>query len=113
MYLSFRDFVKDENNHRIQKCPMASVGSDCQTVAGTGSSGSGATQLSYPQGVAVDSNGDYVIADAWPARLFPSCFMQLTMGTFAAFGEQCLTITFSVEKCIEHIRLRMKQSLIR
>ena len=44
--------VTDTNNHRVQKCPKASPGAACITVAGTGGQGAGATQLYGPHGIA-------------------------------------------------------------
>merc|ERR1711907_650162 len=55
--------IADRSNYRIQKCPAASPGSACTTVAGTGGEGSGATQLDYPTGITLDASGDYLIAD--------------------------------------------------
>ena len=43
--------VTDVGNHRVQKCPKASPGAACTTVAGTGGLGTGATQLYYPTGI--------------------------------------------------------------
>ena len=44
--------IADTYNNRIQLCSAFSPGSPCQTVAGTGSVGSGTTQLHWPHGVA-------------------------------------------------------------
>ena len=43
--------VTDTFNHRVQKCPKASPGAACTTVAGTGGYGAGDTQLYYPTGI--------------------------------------------------------------
>ena len=44
--------IADKENHRIQLCSALAPGTPCQTVAGTGSSGSGPTELSSPRSVA-------------------------------------------------------------
>ena len=44
--------ITDQNNHRVQKCPKASPGAACTTVAGTGGKGAGDTQLNKPCGIA-------------------------------------------------------------
>ena len=44
--------IADTGNDRIQLCSALAPGSDCQTVAGTGSPGSGATELFSPNSVA-------------------------------------------------------------
>jgi len=41
--------VVDTDNNRVQKCPAASHGSDCVTVAATGGWGNGAKQLDSPE----------------------------------------------------------------
>ena len=43
--------ITDQWNHRVQKCPKASPGAACTTVAGTGVAGAGATQLNSPSGI--------------------------------------------------------------
>jgi DNA-binding beta-propeller fold protein YncE len=55
--------IADTDNHRIQKCDPGKPWQACTTVAGTGSSGNGATQLKTPRGIALDASGDYIIAD--------------------------------------------------
>ena len=45
--------IADSGNHRIQLCSAFAPGSPCQTVAGSGSGGSGPTELSWPNGVAL------------------------------------------------------------
>ena len=44
--------ITDHDNHRVQKCPKASAGAACTTVAGTGGKGAGDTQLNGPFGIA-------------------------------------------------------------
>ena len=44
--------ITDEENYRVQKCPKASPGAACTTVAGTGGQGAGPTQLNSPYGIA-------------------------------------------------------------
>lgn len=57
-------FVADNGNHRIQKFPPNSTaGTAGTTVAGTGASGSGPTQLNSPTGLYVDGNGNIFVAD--------------------------------------------------
>lgn len=61
-------YVADADNHRIQKwLPGASSG---VTVAGqTGVSGSASNQLSGPNGVLVDTNGNIYISDTYNYRI--------------------------------------------
>merc|ERR1711933_232781 len=75
--------IADSSNHRIQRCPAASPGSACTTVAGTGVPGSGATQLKYPIGLAIEPSGHYIIADRNNHRV-QRC-------PAASFGSACTT----------------------
>jgi sugar lactone lactonase YvrE len=52
-------YVADSENNRIQKCSYA-AGWTCSTFHGTGSSGSGVNELSYPYGVAVSGSNVYI-----------------------------------------------------
>ena len=45
--------IADSRNHRVRLCSS----NTCSMVAGTGSNGSGLTQLSFPSSVAVDDEG--------------------------------------------------------
>ena len=55
--------IVDTNNHRVQLCSRNSPGSVCETVVGTGVRGGGANQLRDPEDVAIEANGDFVVAD--------------------------------------------------
>merc|ERR1711988_917571 len=61
--------IADSGNHRIQRCPFASPGSACFTVAGTGGPGSNPTQLLNPSGIVIDLSGDYAISDSSNNRI--------------------------------------------
>ena len=61
--------IADSSNHRIQLCPGSSPGSPCITVVGTGTAGSGATELNWPRGIALTAEGDYVVADRFNHRI--------------------------------------------
>ena len=67
--------VADRFNNRIQLCPASSPQSACSTVAGTGTAASTTTQLKGPCGVAIDSSGNYAVADMSNHRvqLCPAC----------------------------------------
>ena len=57
-------FVSDAGNNRIQKFPPNSTSlTSGTTVAGTGTSGSGSTQLSAPTGLFIDGRGNIFVAD--------------------------------------------------
>src|SRR5262249_43565373 len=82
-------FIADGYNHRVRK-----IGADgiIRTVAGTGSQGDGGdggpatnSQLRYPQGVAVDSDGALYIADTSNGRL-RKVSANGTISTFAGGG---------------------------
>jgi len=60
--------VADSYNHRIQRC-VKTGGSPCTTVAGTGSPGTGATELNEPWQLVVDLEGNYIIADSKNHRI--------------------------------------------
>merc|ERR1719189_2408381 len=60
--------VVDQSNNRVQRCPGAG-GGDCTTVAGNQGAGRGAQQLRVPRGVAIASNGDFIVADEHNARV--------------------------------------------
>merc|ERR1719210_1660650 len=62
--------IADKDNHRIQKCPAASPGSDCTTIAGTtGSSGSALDKLYDPYHAIYDPSGNLFIADKGNRRV--------------------------------------------
>ena len=68
--------ITDYNNHRVQKCPKASPGAACTTVAGTypKSRGAGATQLDYP--TSISDEGPPKSSKGWlhPARILVQNF---------------------------------------
>ena len=54
----------------IERCAMSSEGTSCETVVGTeGIEGADANALRYPNNVAIDSAGDYVVADSGNHRV--------------------------------------------
>lgn len=58
-------YVVDEGNNRVMRFPTGSTdGSTGVLVAGTGTAGSGASQLNNPRSVIVDRNGILFISDA-------------------------------------------------
>ena len=59
--------MADAGNNRIQK--WAAGATTGTTVAGIGSSGSGATQLNYPNGVYVDGSSNIYVADQTNNRI--------------------------------------------
>ena len=61
--------IADVNNHRIQLCSGSSPGSPCVTVVGTGTAGSGPTELRNPNDIALTPDGDYVVADTGNHRI--------------------------------------------
>ena len=62
-------WVVDNNNHRVQfYCRTASNTTAGRTVAG-GSSGTGAAQLYYPVGLALDSDMNLYVADTSNQRI--------------------------------------------
>ena len=61
--------IADYGNHRVQLCPFDSPRTGCATVVGTGTSGSGAAELSSPLSVVLDGAGDYVVADRHNHRI--------------------------------------------
>ena len=61
--------IADVENHRIQLCSGSSPGSLCVTVVGTGTAGSGATELSNPYDIALTPDGDYMVVDTWNHRI--------------------------------------------
>ncbi len=65
-YLSTNSlYVVDTGNNRIIKFPSGSTSATSGTVvAGTGTAGSGATQLNNPRSVVVDRSGILYITDA-------------------------------------------------
>ena len=66
--------ISDTFNHRVRRCDGGAPSPYCWTVAGSGSAfspndGSGANELSYPSGLAIDEDGRYVIADCGNHRI--------------------------------------------
>ena len=66
--------ISDTFNHRVRLCNAGTPSPFCQTVAGYGSAlselgGSGANELSFPSGLAIDEDGRYVIADCGNHRI--------------------------------------------
>ena len=55
--------IADEENNRIQVCPLVSPRSDCITVGGSGGQGSGGLELDGPRHATVDGDGMHVISD--------------------------------------------------
>ena len=89
---SSENLVADTGNHRILLCPPSSgtKADECTTVAGLGGEGSGASQLKTPGAVAIDGNGDYVIAD------YDNHRVQLCNAT--SIGGSCTTVAGTGEK---------------
>ena len=86
-------FIADINNHRIRR--VAATGGTISTVAGTGSSGvSGdgaaatSAQLSQPYDVAVDSAGNFYIADRVNSRIRRVDAASGNISTFAGDGSR-------------------------
>ena len=61
-------YISEWNNHRVVKW-LAPTYEKSIVVAGNGSSGSEANQLSYPQGIYVDGSGDLFVADTKNNRI--------------------------------------------
>jgi len=62
--------VNDASNHRVVRCSSSgSSGSACTNVAGTGTAGTGVNQLYHPESVAIESNGDFLVADRYNQRV--------------------------------------------
>ena len=66
--------ISDTFNHRVRLCNAGTPSPFCLTVAGYGSAGtrdggSGADELSFPRGLAIDEDGRYVIADSGNHRI--------------------------------------------
>jgi len=61
-------YVADEANHRVQRCEY-STGWICSTFHGTGIEGSGADQLRWPDGIAVDTSNNVYIVDSNNGRV--------------------------------------------
>jgi NHL repeat len=63
-------FVVDNNNHRIQLyCRYPGVSSTARTIIGTGSQGSTPTTLTFPTGLALDSDLNIYVADTSNHRI--------------------------------------------
>jgi len=80
-------FVSDTLNNRVvEYAYSASTGSYASTgkvVAGTGTAGSGLSQLSYPGGIALDAKGDLFVADSSNNRVEEFAYNSAT-GSYAA-----------------------------
>lgn len=84
--------IADEQGHRVLR--MKADGSNWQTVAGTGKrgfsgDGNAATeeQLAFPMGVAVDRNGDIIVADSENCRIRKVDSRSGAITTIAGTGE--------------------------
>ncbi len=80
-------YVADQNNHRIQKFPPNSTSlTNGSTVAGTGTAGSAANQLSSPRGVYVDGTGNIYVSEFNNHRIqkFPPTSTNGTNGSTVA-----------------------------
>ena len=66
-------FVSDSLNNRVMEytynATTGSYASSGKVVAGTGTAGSGLTQLSNPHGIALDAHGDLFVADSGNNRV--------------------------------------------
>lgn len=82
-------YVADQHNHRIQKFPAGSTSATSgTTVAGGNGSGSGATQLYYPNDVVTDAAGAMYVCDYQNSRIqkFPAGSSSATSATTIAGG---------------------------
>jgi uncharacterized protein YjiK len=80
-------YVAESNNHRVQKFTKTGPGLfDLSgiTVAGTGTLGSGATQLNNPKGIAFDAKGNMYVVDSNNSRV--QKFKTTGTGTFNPSG---------------------------
>ena len=84
-------FVADSSNNRVEEfaynSAAGSYATTASTVAGTGSSGSGANELAGPASVTLDAKGDLFIADEYNARVMEYPFSSTT-GSYAASGTE-------------------------
>merc|ERR1719434_348286 len=78
--------IADELNHRVQFCQIP--GFPCDTVAGTGSFGSGASELWRPYDIAVSADGDLLIADVHNHRI--------QLCPLSSPGSECVTVAGGV-----------------
>jgi sugar lactone lactonase YvrE len=88
-------FVADSGNNRVQELVRGSSGSYAAsgiTVAGTGVSGTGSTQLSDPGSLVFDSLGDLFVADNGNHRIQEFAF-NTTTGAFAASAVTAFTLS--------------------
>jgi sugar lactone lactonase YvrE len=80
-------FVADSGNNRVVEYTYngatGSYGSSGKVVAGTGTAGSGLTQLSDPLGIAFDASGDLFVADSGNNRVEEFAYNS-TAGSYAA-----------------------------
>ena len=77
--------IVDNSNHRVQRCSAASPGSECETIAG-GSPGSGFTQLSGSECVALDADGALLVVDTGNNRLQKCAARAVCMTVFGGYG---------------------------
>ena len=61
--------IADEENNRIQVCPLVSPRSDCITVGGSGGQGSVDLELDGPRHATVDGDAMHVISDTQNHRV--------------------------------------------
>ncbi len=82
-------FVSDSGNERVVEYAYNSSkgtnASSATVVAGTGTAGSGSNQLDYPEGIALDANGDLFVADYGNSRVEEFAYNSAT-GTYASKG---------------------------
>ena len=80
-------FVADSGNNRVVEytysAATGSYASSGKVVAGTGTAGSGLTQLSNPRGIALDAKGDLFVADTGNNRVEEFAYNSTT-GSYAA-----------------------------
>ncbi len=82
-------YVADQHNHRIQKFPAGSTGATAgTTVAGGNGSGSGATQLYFPNDMILDASGAMYVCDYQNSRIqkFPAGSTSASSATTVAGG---------------------------
>ncbi len=90
--------VADSGNNRVQEFSYdraaGRFAARATTIAGTGGDGSGASQLSYPAGIALDARGDLFVADAGNFRVMEYAVTAATQaypadGTVVISGQFC------------------------
>ena len=79
---SDRLYVADQSNHRVQRCTYSTDWA-CETFHGTGSSGNGDDELSYPYGLGIDTSDNIYIADLVNGRV-KKCTVAGSCSVFAS-----------------------------